>query len=266
MQIQFYKYHGTGNDFIMIDNRDKNFDTGNHKLIEKLCHRRFGIGADGLITLQESMVADFEMLYFNADGGTGSLCGNGGRCAVALAKRLRIFDFETTLLTYDGMHKATVLSYDDKNYNAAVSLQMNDVNDVEVNDDFIFLNTGSPHYVKFVSGLSNIDPVVDGRKVRYNERFKSEGTNVNFVQHENGRLVMRTYERGVEDETLSCGTGVTAAAIAHAVHFNKTGSIEIPVKTLGGDLKVKLNNKASHFTDIYLQGPAVFVYEGKVEV
>ncbi|MEO8146099.1 MAG: diaminopimelate epimerase [Bacteroidia bacterium] len=266
MQINFYKYHGAGNDFIMIDNRDKNLETSNRKLIERLCHRRFGIGADGLITIEKTDKADFEMLYYNADGGLGSMCGNGGRCTVALAKRLEIFDSKTSFVAYDGIHDATILNYDDKNFNAEVSLQMNDVNDVEVNDDFIFLNTGSPHYIKFVHTLSNVDVIADGRKVRYNDRFKSEGTNVNFIQYEGGRLVVRTYERGVEDETLSCGTGVTAAAIAYAVHFNKTGNIEIPVKTLGGDLKVKLNNTGNHFKDIYLQGSATFVYKGVIEI
>lgn len=266
MQISFYKYHGAGNDFIMIDNRDKKFDTGNQKLIEHLCHRRFGIGADGLITIEQSSKADFEMMYFNADGGLGSMCGNGGRCTVSLAKRLGIFDDSTSFVAYDGIHNAAILSFDDKNFNADVSLQMSDVNNVEVNEDFIFLDTGSPHYVKFVDSVNDIDIVSEGKKVRYNERFKSEGTNVNFVQDDGAGLFVRTYERGVEDETLSCGTGVTASAIAHAVHLNKTGKIEIAVKTPGGHLKVKLNNTGNHFTDIYLQGPASFVYKGVIEI
>lgn len=265
MKQTFYKYQGAGNDFIIIDNRENIFDKDNHKLIEKLCHRRFGIGADGLILINKSDKASFEMLYYNADGGLGSMCGNGGRCAVAFAKRLKIVAIDTTLLAYDGIHKATVINFDE-NYNAEINLQMMDVKNVEVNADFIFLNTGSPHYVKFVADVNTINVVEEGRKIRYNERFKSEGTNVNFVQHDNDKLIVRTYERGVEDETLSCGTGVTASAIAYALQFNKNGTIEIPVKTLGGNLKVKFNNKNNYFKDVYLQGEATFVYLGIVNI
>lgn len=266
MQQVFYKYQGAGNDFIMIDNRENVFDSTNHKLIAKLCHRRFGIGADGLILINNSDKANFEMLYYNADGGIGSMCGNGGRCAVAFARRLNIIDTDTTLVAYDGIHKASVLKYDEQTNNAEINLQMMDVNEIEVNDDFIFLNTGSPHYVKFVSALSNIDVVTEGRKIRNNERFNAEGTNVNFVQHDMNHLSVRTYERGVEDETLSCGTGVTASAIAYAVHIHKTGSIDIPVKTIGGNLKVKFNSSNNQFTDIYLQGEATFVFQGVIEL
>lgn len=261
--ITFYKYQGAGNDFIMIDNRDKNFKV-NKATIEKLCDRRFGIGADGLILIENSMDADFEMLYYNADGGLGSMCGNGGRCAVAFARSLNMINDETVFKAFDGLHQAHVLVYNASNKNAIVRLQMRDVTKAEINDDFIFMNTGSPHYIKFVDDVMHYDVVNKGREIRNNERFKAEGTNVNFVEVTKEGITVRTYERGVEDETLSCGTGVTAAAIAYGIrthfHINK-----VAIKTLGGDLNVSFLHRDGIFTDVHLQGPATFVYNGSIE-
>lgn len=266
MHYTFYKYHGAGNDFIILDNRDLIFNTANYIQIAALCDRHFGIGADGLIAIQKISDADFEMCYYNSDGNRGSMCGNGGRCAVAFAKRLGIIDTETKMLAYDGLHKAFVKSYDSSSYNALIKLQMQDVNDVEENDDFFFINTGSPHYVKFTDNLADTDVIKDGRKIRYNSRFAENGTNVNFVKDSGKGISVRTYERGVENETLSCGTGVTASAIAFAIRKNMQGSCEIPVETNGGLLSVSFINENKKFTEIYLEGPAIFVFEGSFEI
>jgi diaminopimelate epimerase len=260
--ITFYKYQGAGNDFIMIDNRDKIF-RADATIIKKLCDRRFGIGADGLILIENCTVAAFEMLYYNADGGLGSMCGNGGRCAVAFARSLNIINDETVFKAFDGLHEAHVLVFNATNKNAIIRLQMRDVVNTEVNDDFIFMNTGSPHYVKFVDDVTLYDVVNKGREIRNNERFKAEGTNVNFVEVTKDGITVRTYERGVEDETLSCGTGVTAAAIAYGIrtHFHKN---EVAIKTLGGELNVSFLHHNGIFTDVHLQGPATFVYTGTI--
>lgn len=261
--ITFYKYQGAGNDFIMIDNRDENFKA-NTASIAKLCDRRFGIGADGLISIENSKDADFEMLYYNADGGLGSMCGNGGRCAVAFARSLSIINDETLFKAFDGLHEAHVLVFNATNKNAIVRLQMRDVTKAEINNDFIFMNTGSPHYIKFVEDIIHYDVVNKGREIRNNERFKSEGTNVNFVEITKDGITVRTYERGVEDETLSCGTGVTAAAIAFGVRTNFHTN-KVAIKTLGGDLNVSFLHRDGIFTDVHLQGPATFVYKGTIE-
>lgn len=263
MTLLFYKYEGTGNDFIIIDNREKIFAPQNRKLIANMCHRRLGIGADGLILIEGSDTADFKMMYFNADGNAGSMCGNGGRCAVAFARRMGIINAQAAMETYDGVHKAKILSYNSEDFNAEVSLQMNDVSRVEIDDDFSFMNTGSPHCVKFIHTISTVDVIQQGRKIRYSERFEKDGTNVNFAQFDGHRLIARTYERGVEDETLSCGTGVTAVAIAYALKCSRTGYCEMPVKTSGGELMVKFNSHSGQFTNVFLEGPATFVFEGK---
>lgn len=259
MEITFYKYQGTANDFVMIDNRQEHFDPGNQALVARLCERRLGIGADGLILLQNRPGYDFEMVYFNADGRLGSMCGNGGRCTVQFAKQLGIIQDKAYFLAADGDHFASILA------NGTISLKMNDVQAIECADNFYFLNTGSPHYVAFVEELSNYEVFQEGRSIRYNDRFRAEGTNVNFAQlpAPDEPLFVRTYERGVEDETFSCGTGVTATAIA-ASFRGKTSPVKI--KTLGGNLEVAFNRNGEKVSDIYLIGPAELVFKGKINI
>jgi diaminopimelate epimerase len=255
MIIQFYKYQGTGNDFVMIDDREEKFQIENQELVAHLCHRRFGIGADGLILLRNKTGYDFEMVYFNADGRLGSMCGNGGRCTVAFAKFLGVIQDKTKFMAADGDHEATV-------HQGLVSLKMNEVNGIECGTDFYYLNTGSPHYVTFGENVAQENVFEKGRSIRYNERFKQEGTNVNFAEERPDKsLFIRTYERGVEDETFSCGTGVTATALAASLR-----GVESPVKieTPGGKLEVSFKKTGEHFTEIYLTGPAVQVFKGEV--
>lgn len=259
MKIQFYKYQGAGNDFVVIDNRKMLVDKTDHALINRLCDRRFGIGADGLMLLQEKAGYDFEMVYFNADGYEGTMCGNGGRCIVAFAHFLGLIKESTKFWAIDGEHIANVINPE------YINLKMSDVNEVEANKDYYFLNTGSPHYVAFVNGIEELDVFNTGKAIRNNERFKAEGTNVNFVEEINDRLLVRTYERGVEDETLACGTGITACAIAASL---QTGEVktEYEVKALGGELKVRYKKDGDAFNDIWLEGPAKQVFEGEVQV
>src|SRR5688572_398393 len=254
MTIQFYKYQGTGNDFVMIDDREEECPIENQELVAHLCHRRFGIGADGLILLRNKTGYDFEMVYFNADGRLGSMCGNGGRCTVAFAKFLGVIQNETRFLAADGDHEATVKD-------GLVSLKMNEVTSIECGSGFYYLNTGSPHYVTFGENVAQENVFEKGRSIRYNERFKQEGTNVNFAEMRPDKsLYIRTYERGVEDETYSCGTGVTAVALASSLK-----GLESPVKieTPGGKLEVSFKKAGEHFTDIYLTGPAQQVFKGE---
>lgn len=258
MNLHFYKYQGTGNDFVIIDNRSKFFDLSNTALIAKLCDRRFGIGADGFMLLENEQGYDFKMVYYNADGNESSMCGNGGRCLVAFAHKMNVFAESTTFLAVDGLHEASIKD-------GIVNLKMIDVTTVENNNTFSWLNTGSPHYVSQVNDIQNFPVFNEGKAIRYNERFKAEGTNVNFVEKigEN-EIFVRTYERGVEDETYSCGTGVTAAAL---VSSNNGLISPIAIKTLGGNLSVafKSDNKGG-FTDVYLCGPAELVFEGDIEI
>lgn len=267
MNLFFQKYQGTGNDFVMIDDRTNKFDAKNAKLIEKLCDRRFGVGADGLILLQNDRETDFKMVYFNADGREGSMCGNGGRCIVAFAHSLGIFTENTIFNAVDGLHEADI-------QNGIVSLKMKDVETVEIGEGFYYLDTGSPHYVAYVNQLSNFEVFSHGKAIRNNERFKEKGTNVNFVERIGDKhLSVRTYERGVEDETLSCGTGVTACAIAES-YANPTMNgisnlglgvgFEVKIKVLGGDLSVAYHKKGNQFTNIYLKGKAEKVFEGNI--
>ncbi len=257
MTLQFQKYQGTGNDFIMVDNRSKVFtEHNNHELIAHLCDRRFGIGADGFILLEEQEGYDFRMIYYNADGREGSMCGNGGRSIVRFASDLGIISGQCKFIAVDGEHEATV---DNEN----ISLKMNDVSKVEIGQDYFFLDTGSPHFVRYVDNLAEFDVVVEGRKIRYNDRFKSAGTNVNFVEiQDDHRLAVRTYERGVEDETLSCGTGVTACALT-ALLKGKRGIISI--NTLGGNLEIKADRSGDQsFENVFLIGPATHVFDGEI--
>ncbi len=259
MQLQCYKYQGTGNDFVLIDNREKTISLTTEQ-IKWLCDRRFGIGADGLMLLELEPGIDFKMVYFNSDGNESSMCGNGGRCITAFAKYLGIVTTHAKFLAIDGIHEAKI-------DNSWVSLKMNDVREVEAGDGYFYLNTGSPHYVKFVNGIENFDVFTEGKKIRNNDRFVFEGTNVNFIEKKDNELFVRTYERGVEDETLSCGTGVTAAALVAALKGVSTDKNNCSIKTLGGYLNVKFDKVLENtFYNIWLEGPATFVFKTTIEV
>jgi diaminopimelate epimerase len=262
MKIRFSKYHGTGNDFIMVDDRENIIQLSTQQ-IEHLCDRRFGIGADGLILLRSKPSYDFEMIYYNADGNKSSMCGNGGRCITAFAHAIGRVKDEAIFSAVDGSHHSIIESTTP----VIVKLRMGDVPVIEDQKDFMILDTGSPHYVKFVGDVMSMDAAGEGRRIRNSERFRQEGINVNFVQVVNGELIVRTYERGVEDETLSCGTGVTASALA-AVYKNEIepGKGVVNVLTPGGKLKVYFEKNGSGFTNIWLEGGAVFVYQGEIEV
>ena len=257
MQTAFNKYQGTGNDFIIIDNRDGSFNPEDTALINKLCDRRFGIGADGLILISLHKTFDFEMKYFNSDGNEGSMCGNGGRCTAAFAQKIGVAREKQKFYAFDGPHEAQIKE-------GIVRLQMSDVTRFTKVKGNYFINTGSPHYVSFVKNVKELDVYNEGKKLRYSDDFKPGGTNVNFVELKNDGIFVRTYERGVEDETLSCGTGVTASAIASVLsgHFDTN---VINVRTLGGDLSVEFKINKDNVTDIWLSGPATFVFEGKID-
>lgn len=257
MKFHFYKYQGAGNDFIILDNREGQFNDLSIRQRLLLCHRHFCIGADGLMLLNAYPEADFEMKYYNADGKESSMCGNGGRCIVAFAKKLGVIKSKANFMAIDGLHEAVLVKDD------WVELKMKDVNGVELGEDFAILDTGSPHYVKYTEFLGDVDVVKEGRAIRNSKRFAKEGINVNFLEYGSNALLVRTYERGVENETLACGTGVTAAAIVVAGNQNK--SYTIPVKTNGGDLEVRFDKKdAQHFENIWLCGPATYVFEGEI--
>lgn len=269
MNVEFYKYQGTGNDFIMIDDRKNDFDHNDHQLINKLCSRKFGIGADGLILIRDHADHNFEMVYFNADGYQSSLCGNGGRCAVHFANYLKIIDQKCRFKAIDGEHEAFIDDLTPETPKAKVRqtslirLKMNDVTLIEKNSEYYLLDTGSPQYVSFVNNLTDFDVKNNGRRIRNSQRFRKEGINVNFTEKiSNDTIFVRSYERGVEDETLSCGTGVTAAALTGALNGI---SSPVKIKTLGGELKVifKKVNK-NNFRDIYLIGPVEMIYKGEI--
>ena len=260
MQITFYKYQGTGNDFVMIDNRLGVFPKDNIKLIAHLCDRRFGIGGDGLILLENDPETDFKMVYFNSDGNQSTMCGNGGRCLVAFAKKLQVIQNETTFNAVDGLHHASV------DQDEIVSLQMIDVNSINTTANYSFLNTGSPHHVQIVEDLENYNVKDNGAAIRYGDLYGKEGSNINFVKKINDTTFsLRTYERGVEDETLACGTGATAAAIA----MNATGETDatsINLNVEGGKLIVSFDKEDNIYTNVFLKGPAEFVFEGTIEI
>ena len=256
MKAEFYKYQGTGNDFVMIDNRQDIFPKNNTNLITHLCDRRFGIGADGLILLENDNMSDFNMIYYNSDA-SQSLCGNGGRCAVAFAHFLGIIGEETTFNAIDGLHYATIEADE-------VNLKMGNVSEVKEKPTYSFLDTGSPHHVQMVEELEAVDVKRVGAKLRYGMYGKS-GSNINFVSEaQDGSFNARTYERGVEDETLSCGTGVTAVAIAmHKI--GKTDSETVYINMPGGKLTVSFESQNGAYTNIFLKGPAKQVFKGEVE-
>ncbi len=260
MELIFYKYQGTGNDFITIDNRDMKFNRNDNFLVKQLCDRHFGIGADGLMLLQEKSGYDFEMVYYNSDGNESSMCGNGGRCITEFARTMGLVKDKAFFIATDGEHEAVVKS-------GFISLKMKDITAIECNTDYFFLNTGSPHYVTFVKDIATYNVFEEGKKIRNSVRFKSEGTNVNFIEKQADDLWVRTYERGVEAETFSCGTGVTAAAIVAALQHISTAQNYCAIKTLGGSLKVSFKRKANNsFTDIWLEGSATFVFKGEITV
>lgn len=262
MNLVFEKYHGTGNDFILMDDRENKLQLSREQ-IEFLCHRRFGIGADGLLLLRTNDSYDFEMVYYNSDGLPGSMCGNGGRCIAAYAFKNGIVKSNMRFIAADGPHEAEIISSDPME----VRLQMSDVSVIEKSPDFYFLDTGSPHVVKFLQDVDKLDVVAEGRKVRNNDRFREKGTNVNFLEDKGAEIFVRTYERGVEDETLSCGTGVTASALAAAMKgILKPGSESCNVRTPGGLLRVHFNSTETGFNQVYLQGPAQFVFAGTVKL
>ena len=261
MKQTFYKYQGAGNDFILIDNRLQQFDHHQPELIARLCDRRFGIGGDGIMFLQVKEAFDFEMVYYNADGKPSSMCGNGGRCIVAFAKFLGLIERETTFLAVDGPHYAKISESGDW-----VSLQMINVDTINRDGDAFVLNTGSPHYVALAENLEHKNVYQDGFVIRNNPVYQQDGININFVEPVKDGYFVRTFERGVEDETYACGTGVTAVALAMAKHKNQTGTVFTPIKVFGGDLSVKFNYDGTVFTDIILEGPAKQVFSGEIEI
>lgn len=257
--ITFYKYQGTGNDFIIIDDRQEQFSKKDTKLIARLCDRKFGIGADGLILLQSNRLHNFTMVYFNADGNESSMCGNGGRCIASFAHFLNVATDNTTFEAIDGLHHAKIFD------NGTVSLQMSNVDHLQVFDGHVFTNTGSPHHVQLTDNIDHVNVFHQGRHLR-NEVYGKEGANINFVQPESDSVFkVRTYERGVEDETLSCGTGVTAVALA----MHKTGQTlahRVELQTPGGILNVSYEPTPAGYENIWLTGPATQVFKGTIEI
>lgn len=258
MTYTFYKYQGTGNDFVLIDNRQHVVNKNDTKLIKFLCDRRFGIGADGLILLENHDSLDYKMVYFNSDGNESTMCGNGGRCLASFASQLGIIKDQGAFQAIDGNHKVRIEG-------ELVKLQMQDVENIERHGSHIFLNTGSPHHVQFESDLENLDIKKEGAKIRYGKPYNEEGANVNFVRKiDEDVFAIRTYERGVESETLSCGTGVTAAALA--MNYNgDTAKNLITLKTEGGDLQVSFERVNGSYKNIWLIGPAKLVFKGTIE-
>lgn len=260
MIIKFAKYQGTGNDFIMLDNLSGKYEGLTIDQIQFLCDRKFGVGADGLIKISKSDEANFEVDYFNSDG-TKSFCGNGARCSVAFAESLGISVDKVNFMAIDGMHSAM-------KENDLVYLKMSDVSEIKAIGKDFELNTGSPHYVRFVNNCLEIDVFEEGRKIRYSSEYQEEGINVNFVEElQNNEIEVVTYERGVENETLSCGTGVTAAALVYAIKNKLFGLHEISIHTKGGKLKVSFDRKGEQeFKEIFLIGPVQYVFSGEIDL
>ena len=261
--MTFWKYHGTGNDFILLDDRSEDFPAAEHQYIARLCHRRFGIGADGLILLRNCPGYDFQMLYYNADGHPGSMCGNGARCIIAFARQLGLIGQQTTFRAPDGLHEAYIEA------DGTIRLKMQDVAAAEpigATEGDVFFDTGSPHYVRFMTSerpsVADVNVVAEGRALR---NSRPHGTNVNFAEapmSASQPWQVRTYERGVEDETYSCGTGVTAVALAAA---GRGAASPVRLRTPGGELEVAFEAQADgSFQNVWLSGPAVLVFEGKL--
>lgn len=257
MIVDFYKYHGHGNDFILVDNRELNFKPDKAQ-ISAICHRRFGIGSDGIILIENAKDADYYMLYYNPDG-SQSLCGNGSRCALHFAVKLGIIKDRAVFGAIDGIHDGKII-------NEISSVRMHDISDIEEGKGYYYLNNGSPHYVKIVENLDDINVFEEGQKIRFNERFKNEGTNVNFLEIKNGRLRSRVYERGVENETWSSGTGTVATAIAAFLYDKSIGS-HVKIETRGGILEVSFNHHGDFsFTDVWLKGEVHEVFSGRLNI
>lgn len=257
MELHFHKYQGTGNDFIILDNRHLHFPKNDTNLVARLCDRRFGIGADGLLLLEDDSSSDFNMVYYNSDGNLGSMCGNGGRCLVAFADSLGLVNGKVKFMASDGLHEATIKG-------EQVSLKMADVASINTKKKSFFLDTGSPHHVQIVEDLTNFDVAKEGRRIRYGV-YGEKGSNINFVEQLSpDTFMVRTYERGVEDETYSCGTGVTAVALAMH-NAGKTQNTEVYIRTRGGDLSVRFNAAKGVYRDVILEGPATFVFKGTIE-
>ncbi|HTX88618.1 MAG TPA: diaminopimelate epimerase [Bacteroidales bacterium] len=261
MKIRFHKYHGTGNDFILVDDRERKLALSREE-VERLCDRHFGIGADGLMLLFGKEGYDFGMTYFNRDGRESTMCGNGGRCLTAFARSLGIIRDRAFFHAIDGEHQAVILSREGPE--TRVKLGMKGARVEKTAEGHYFTDTGSPHYVILAKDIDSIDLIREARKIRYDTCYAEEGTNVDFVQVQGDRLYVRSYERGVEDETLSCGTGVTAAALTAAMAL-KDGAGMFHIRTRGGDLEVTFNRKGSSFSEIWLEGPARFVYQGEID-
>lgn len=257
--MHFFKYQGAGNDFVVIDNREKTIKHRNPEWVKQLCDRRFGIGADGIILLELSEGFDFEMIYYNADGQPSSMCGNGGRCAVAFAKKIGIINTETNFLAVDGPHYARISA--EGNW---VSLQMIDVDRVNHDGEAWVLDTGSPHYVTMVNELDQLNVYESGKAIRNNDTYRKKGINVNFIEATDGGYALRTYERGVENETLACGTGATAVALAMAKANKQIGEFNTPIKVQGGELNIRFKYDGQLFTQVFLEGPAQIVFEGDI--
>ncbi|HUH47769.1 MAG TPA: diaminopimelate epimerase [Arenibacter sp.] len=258
MRLNFIKYQGTGNDFILIDNREDVFPEDNSGLVSHLCDRKFGIGADGLILLESDTLSDFKMVYYNSDGKQSTMCGNGGRCIVAYANLLGLIGEEASFMAIDGIHRAKIR-------NDKVSLEMQDVAEIREKQNSMFLDTGSPHHVQWVKDLAHFDVRKEGRKLRYG-LYGQPGSNINFVADMGAdSFYVRTYERGVEDETLSCGTGVTAVAIA--LHrAGRTQKNKVAITTPGGTLEVDFESNEKGYHGIWLTGPAELVFKGEIYV
>ncbi len=259
--MKFYKWHGAGNDFVVVISPENILQT---EEIALLCNRRFGIGSDGFMVLRKVEDHHFAMDYYNADGKLGSLCGNGSRCAVAMAAHLGWITTHCTFLASDGPHKATIYKSETTANNYTVALEMHPVNLIRNFENGLFIDTGSPHWIFFRDKISDIDVVNEGRHYRHSPLFK-DGVNVNFVEiTSENQIAIRTYERGVEDETWACGTGVTAAALATAIHANyPNGNHTIEAKALGGQFKIGFTKTENQFTNILLVGPAQLVFEGE---
>ena len=260
MILSFFKYEGTGNDFIMIDDRSSILKNSANT-ISRLCNRKFGIGADGLILLNKHPEYDFRMSYFNANGQEANICGNGGRCITAFARDLGLITEKAAFLANDGKHSGFIIKRAQNK--TIVRLSLNDVDHFRKNNDHLIINTGVPHYIKFVDQIDQINVFEEGRKIRYSKPFSKDGINVDFVQIKKNHLFVRTYERGVENETLSCGTGVTASALAAYLQIKSEHFI---IKTPGGELIVDFQFSNGVFKNIWLTGPVQKVFNGEINI
>lgn len=254
--IKFSKFHGAGNDFIMINATNEELLLS-EELIYKMCDRRLGIGADGLIILMPSENHDFRMRYYNCDGKESTFCGNGGRCIAAFAHYQNIIKNTATYEAVDGIHKVKVTEISSNEYH--VELTMRDILSYKLENDSLLINTGSPHYVKKVDDLETLDIIKDGASIRYDKNISSDGVNVDFLVNRDGKMHIRTYERGVENETLACGTGVTASAIAASLWY---GGNNIDIYTQIAKLNVRFDKDNNTFKNVVLSGPATHVFDG----